>query len=298
MTLKTRGLDPRGFATYRAFFDAVGADGEPVTLDDEAKRELVARLEKLEDPRFLAWDGVTEELMAKGRVREVRALSAGRLYVRYEVSELRSEGGWSGPCQLLTLWSARKALRAFTFADRLETDLAMFGLNGVDYWDCDSGKTKVDVDRALRRQLLKARRLGDENLRALLEAIGVTLEPTGKPAYTVRVEHVRPAKILCELYHTAIPWQGEGWVPDMKQADEINRMLAFLALHGYASAWENLWERFRFGDTIAKNDALEDYIFEMAIDAVGEKVMKFNEEIRKLADQVDWDALNKEMKHE
>ena len=105
---------PKGFVTYAKFFEKMTNVGGPVRLDDQQKALFTARLEAL-DPRVVPHYGVSEDWLDSACIREAVMLRDGRIYVRYEVSCRRCDGGWDGPYQLLVLWNSDASVDAYTF---------------------------------------------------------------------------------------------------------------------------------------------------------------------------------------
>ena len=104
-----------GFTRYAEFFDRLGGAGSPVRPSREEKERLVERLSQIRGrPRYL-FDGVREDILATAAVRECRRFPDGRLYVRYEVEAMLTDGSWDGPHELLTAWGADGRLDAYTF---------------------------------------------------------------------------------------------------------------------------------------------------------------------------------------
>ena len=91
-----------GFTRYAEFFDRLGGAGSPVRPSREEKERLVERLSQIRGrPRYL-FDGVREDILSTAEVRECRRFPDGRLYVRYEVEAILTDGSWDGPHELLT----------------------------------------------------------------------------------------------------------------------------------------------------------------------------------------------------
>lgn len=91
-----------GFTRYAEFFARLGGAGSPVRPSREEKVRLVERLSQIRGrPRYL-FDGVREDILSTAEVRECRRFPDGRLYVRYEVEAILTDGSWDGPHELLT----------------------------------------------------------------------------------------------------------------------------------------------------------------------------------------------------
>ena len=104
-----------GFTRYAEFFDRLGGAGSPARPSREEKERLVERLSQIGGrPRYL-FDGVREDILSTAEVRECRRFPDGRLYVRYEVEAMLTDGSWDGPHELLTAWGADGRLDAYTF---------------------------------------------------------------------------------------------------------------------------------------------------------------------------------------
>ncbi len=104
-----------GFTRYAEFFDRLGGAGSPVRPSRDEKERLVERLSQIRGrPRYL-FDGVREDILSTAEVRECRRFPGGRLYVRYEVEAMLTDGSWDGPHELLAAWGADGRLDAYTF---------------------------------------------------------------------------------------------------------------------------------------------------------------------------------------